>query len=134
MGRYDEPPATDRRGRDGHGLKPQRDGGPAGEGGKDVGDGGSSRRIPQLLSFLGINALLGAGVGLLIVIGLIGTNTVGLRDLIQMTSDPYSALLTICAMFMLTFASLAMGSAVMLLPWGVHRGNPLGKRGDDDER
>ena len=97
---------------------------------------GNPARLPKLLSFLGVNALAGATVGLLVVVGLLVTNTFDLKDLISTTSDPVSALLTITVMFMLTFASLTMGTAVMLLPWGIHRGNPfakLFKRPTDDE-
>ena len=83
-------------------------------------------RLPKLLSFLAVNALTGAAIGFLVVSGILASNIMGLRDLIVTTSDPLSALITIFGMFMLTFASLAMGTAVMLLPWSIHRGNPFG--------
>lgn len=72
--------------------------------------------MPQLVRFLGLHCLLGAAFGVVVAAAVIMSNIAGLKDLLETSNDPAVALGMLYFMFALTFASLSMGAAVMLLP------------------
>lgn len=74
-------------------------------------------RVPKLLWFLGINLIIGAAIGVAFASVVILLNTGGIKDLIAGSKEPFFAIALLYAMNALTFASLAMGVAVMRLPY-----------------
>lgn len=62
------------------------------------------------------NALAGAAVGLILFGGLITTNTMHLRDLILEADHPLVPVAMLVAGFLVTFSSVAMGTAIMTMP------------------
>ena len=78
--------------------------------------------LPQapLARLLAINLAIGAAVTLLLVGGLLALNPSGLRDLIFADRSPGIALALLLMSFFITFASMAMGTAIMAL--GQHEG------------
>ena len=79
--------------------------------------------IPPLVRFLMRNAALGAGAGIFVAGGLIATDAASIGTLFATTSTPIAAAALFFGMFALTFASLAMGTAIMT----------LGKDDEDDQ-
>lgn len=77
--------------------------------------------MPPLIRFLLRNGLLGAAAGIAVAGGMIVTDAASIGTLFATTSSPYVAGVLFCGMFAITFASLAMGTAIMTL------------RKDDDE-
>jgi hypothetical protein len=73
--------------------------------------------MPKLLIFLALNAALGAGLGVLTASLVVMSNIAGLHDLIVAAREPFVPLLMLYVFNALTFASLAMGIAVMTLPF-----------------
>lgn len=73
------------------------------------------RRQP-LLRLLLINGSIGAGVALLLVIAVLVTDTARLRTLMLSSSEPWLPLLLLCFGFVVTMCSVAMGTAIMMLP------------------
>ena len=69
-----------------------------------------------LLRLLAINGVMGAGVGLAVVAALFAFDIAGLREIASQTDSTLVAVILLAAGFVVTFASVAMGSAVMLLP------------------
>lgn len=69
----------------------------------------------QLLRFLLVNGLCGALLGLAFVGGVIALNLGHLRDLITFSQDGILALLLLSVGSIITFASVVMGGAVMLM-------------------
>ncbi len=61
-----------------------------------------------------INALGGACLGLLFMVGLLAIDVIGLRDLISRDADGVSNFMILCAGFALTSASLVAGSAMLM--------------------
>ncbi len=72
--------------------------------------------LPPLLRFLAWHAIQGAVVGLIAGIGLVLTNIGGLGDLFAGSQQPLTAGFLFFSFFALTFASLKMATAIMLLP------------------
>jgi hypothetical protein len=68
----------------------------------------------RLHRLLAVNAMAGAVLGLIIVVTLLVLDTAGLRRLISGDPAGYVALAMLCAGFIVTGASVLMGSAVML--------------------
>ena len=76
-----------------------------------------SRGKPSLLRFLAWHAGAGAALGLLFAALLLLTDAAGLGGLFANPSTPPVAWLLYYFTFALTFASLKMGTAIMLLPY-----------------
>lgn len=74
--------------------------------------------MPPLLRFLLLNLGVGIGVGIgfaaLVVMGNVGA----LKTLIAGAENPWLAIFLLYFMCALTFGSLAMGAAVMSMPYG----------------
>jgi hypothetical protein len=77
----------------------------------------SKRRLPYLLRFLGLHLLLGAATGVAFVSLFLLANIAGLKDLIATSSEPFLPLFLFYTFNVLTFSSVAMGAAIMRLPW-----------------
>ncbi len=90
----------------------------------------AEQKTPRLLRFLAQNMLLGIALGVVFSSILILTNTAGLHDLLTGDEHPYVAIFMLNVMCALTFGSLAMGVAVMTLPWG--KICDMRERKDDD--
>lgn len=71
---------------------------------------------PSIIRFLAINALGGAFIGCLAAGALIASDAGGLATLMSEAGSHVTASVLLFGGFALTFGSLAMGSAVMLLP------------------
>ncbi len=88
-----------------------------------------SRPIPlmrePLFRTLAINLAAGLALAVLIVGGLWLLNPHGLRDLILSDRSPATALVLLLFGFFITFASAAMGTAIMAIG---HRPDPTGGR------
>lgn len=69
-----------------------------------------------LFRLLAWNWLAGAAVALILFGALIGTNTMHLRDLILESDHPLVPVVMLIAGFLVTFSSVAMGSAIMSMP------------------
>lgn len=69
-----------------------------------------------LYRLLAINFVIGAGVAALIVAGLLVTDAVGIGTLIAHTQNPVIAVVLLYGGFFITFTSVTMGCAIMLLP------------------
>jgi hypothetical protein len=74
-------------------------------------------RIPHLLRFLGLHMASGLAVGVIVASLMIFTNLAGLRDLLVDTREPFIAIFLLYAFNALTFGSVAMGIAVMTMPY-----------------
>lgn len=75
------------------------------------------RRLPMLLTFLGLNMLIGAAIGVAFVSVLLLANVGGLKDLVQQSSDPVLPLFLVYVFHIFTFSGVTMGIAVMRLPY-----------------
>lgn len=73
---------------------------------------------PTVLRFLAVHAAIGAALGIVFAGLLLLTDAVGLGTLFAGANTPLAAWLLYFFSFALTFASLKMGTAVMLLPYG----------------
>jgi hypothetical protein len=62
------------------------------------------------------NWLAGAAVAVMLFTGLISTNTMHLRDLILESDQPVVPVAMLVAGFLVTFSSVAMGTAIMMMP------------------
>lgn len=69
-----------------------------------------------LVRLLAINWLIGFATTVLVVVGLLLTNAVGLRDLILNSENPIIPLALLFFGLLITICSVAMGAAVMSLP------------------
>lgn len=69
-----------------------------------------------LVRLLAINWLIGFATTVLVVVGLLLTNAVGLRDLILNSENPVVPLALLFFGLLITICSVAMGAAVMSLP------------------
>ena len=74
------------------------------------------RHDRRLLRFLARNGLIGIAAGWLVLAALVGLNVARLRDLLAAAEQGWLVLLLVAAGFAVTFGSLAMGTAVFLLP------------------
>ena len=75
------------------------------------------QRQPTLLRFLGAHLFFGVAVGIALAFVVATSNLGGMRTLLAGDDHPFIAVFMLAAMFALTFGSLAMGIAVMTLPW-----------------
>jgi succinate dehydrogenase hydrophobic anchor subunit len=73
--------------------------------------------MPKLLRFLAVNAVMGVALGLILLGMLLVTDTANLRTLIWTSSNPAVALLLLAMGLCVTFGSVFIGSAVMLMPY-----------------
>ncbi len=71
----------------------------------------------MLLTFLGLNMLLGAAIGVAFVSVLLLADIGGLKGLVQQSSEPVLPLFLIYIFHMFTFSGVTMGIAVMRLPY-----------------
>jgi hypothetical protein len=85
-----------------------------------AGGPGPLHRQP-LIRLLLVNWLIGAGVALVLVTVVLITDTARLRSLMFASSDPWVPMLLLFFGFFVTMCSVAMGTAIMMLP------------GDDDD-
>jgi len=72
--------------------------------------------VPRVVRLLAINAAIGGVVGIAAAAALLVSDAGGLATLMQQSGTYVSASALLFGGFALTFASLAMGSAVMMLP------------------
>lgn len=77
---------------------------------------GSATSLPQLVGFLARHAAIGFLLGAAAAGAVIGSNLGGITDLMRQAGLGAVPSLMLTAAFGLTFASLQMGFAVMLLP------------------
>ena len=73
-------------------------------------------RMPRLLRYLALHALIGAAIGVSAAGGLLYLDVAGLGTLFAASDMKIEAGILLFAFFALTFGSLSMGSAIMLLP------------------
>lgn len=88
--------------------------------GRPAGDGSGSGirdQIPPLIRFLGLHMATGLAIGVIVASAMIMANLAGLKDLLVESKEPFVAILLLYAFNALTFASVAMGVAVMTLPY-----------------
>lgn len=85
-----------------------------------------SPKLPPMLRFLMLNLGIGISCGVALASLLVLSNTGGLKDLLVGDSNPLIALAALYVSLALTGGSVAMGVAVMTLPWD-------GPGPDDDE-
>lgn len=69
-----------------------------------------------LFRLLVINGLAGAGLGVLFVIGILAIDVAGIRTLLASTGEWVIGLALLTMGSVTTFASVAMGGAIMLMP------------------
>lgn len=93
----------------------------------------ATARAPQLLRFLARHLAFGVAIGVVFASSVVLTNTAGLKDLLSGDDHPYIAIFMLNFMCALTFGSLAMGVAVMTLPWGKICDMRERKDQDDDQ-
>lgn len=74
------------------------------------------RAVPRVVKLLAINGVIGASVGCSAAAGLLMTDAGGLATLFAQTGSYIVAGALLFGGFAVTFASLAMASAIMLLP------------------
>ncbi|MER2606318.1 MAG: hypothetical protein ABTQ29_10830 [Siculibacillus sp.] len=84
----------------------------------DLATAGGPRRLRDqpLLRLLAVNWLIGAAVGAVLTILVLVTDTARLRTLMFASSEPWIPMLLLFFGFLVTMCSVAMGTAVMLLP------------------
>ena len=75
-------------------------------------------RLPRMVRFLAVNAAAGALVGGLAAVGMLATDAGGIASLASASGSLPTAPFMLIGGFALTFASLAMGSAIMLMSRG----------------
>ncbi|TBW40879.1 hypothetical protein EYW49_01630 [Siculibacillus lacustris] len=73
-------------------------------------------RHQPLLRLLFVNWLIGAGVALVLVVAVLVTDTAHLRSLMMASDQPWIPLFLLFFGFLVTMCSVAMATAVMLLP------------------
>jgi hypothetical protein len=84
-------------------------------------------REQPILRLLAINLAIGAALGLGFVATLVSMDLHGIGRLIRGSEDPIAALALLTGGFVVTFASVVAGGAIMLLPSehsGTGRGTP----------
>ena len=84
-----------------------------------------------LFRLLAVNGLAGAGLGILFVIGILALDIAGIRSLLTSTGEWLIGLALLTMGSMTTFASVAMGGAIMLIrsPPDAGTGGPVGGHG-----
>ncbi len=84
-----------------------------------------------LLRLLGLNLAIGAAVAALAVAGIFSFNLFGMRELAMLDQSPALAIAILAFGFVVTFGSVTMGAAVMMLGEGTQgdcNGKPLRAR------
>jgi hypothetical protein len=74
-------------------------------------------RVPHLVRFLGLHMASGLAIGVVIASLMILSNLAGLKDLLVEAQEPFIAIFLLYAFNALTFGSVAMGIAVMTMPY-----------------
>ena len=74
-------------------------------------------RMPQLLRFLALHMAVGLAAGVIVASLMIQLNLAGLKDLLIEEQEPFIAIFLLYAFNALTFGSVAMGVAIMTLPY-----------------
>lgn len=84
----------------------------------DLATAGGPRRLRDepLLRLLAINWLIGAGVAAALAAVVLITDTAHLRTLMFASNEPWIGLILLFFGFMVTMCSVAMGTAIMMLP------------------
>lgn len=72
--------------------------------------------FPRIVRYLAVHAAIGIAVGCACAAALLLLDVAGVGTLIAGTSTPLVPIALLFGGFALTFGSLAMGSAIMLLP------------------
>ena len=75
----------------------------------------SGLRRHRLLKYLAINGVIGVAIAVIAVGGLLALDVHGLRRLILGDASPVLTVLLLLFGFVVTFASVAMGTAIMML-------------------
>jgi len=75
-----------------------------------------------LFRLLAINLAIGVSVAVLLLCGLLALNPHRLRDLIMADRSPFTALALLLFGFIVTFGSVAMGTAIMAIGRGGESG------------
>lgn len=94
----------------------------------------SGLRRNRLLRYLAINGVIGVTIAVIAVGGLLALDVHGLRRLILGDASPVLTVLLLLFGFVVTFASVAMGTAIMMLgrppdpPDGGGTRTPVGAR------
>lgn len=88
-------------------------------------------RLPMLLTFLGLNMLLGAAIGVAFVSVLLLADIGGLKELIQQSSEPILPLFLVYIFHIFTFSGVTMAIAVMRLPYDESSARRLSPPTDD---
>ena len=73
--------------------------------------------MPNLFKLLARNLVLGVVAGWITLALLIATNTAGLSDVVFGSSTPLLPIAILAFGFTITFGSLSMGAAIMLMPY-----------------
>lgn len=74
--------------------------------------------MPRLLRFLGLHIAFGVAVGIAAAAVALLVDAGGLKTLMVSDQQPYLAMIMLFAGFSITFGSIAVGAAIMRLPWG----------------
>lgn len=84
----------------------------------DLVTAGGPRRLRDepLLRLLAVNWLIGAGVAAALACVVLITDTAHLRTLMMASSEPWIGVILLFFGFMVTMCSVAMGTAIMMLP------------------
>jgi hypothetical protein len=84
----------------------------------DLATAGGPRRLRDepLLRLLAVNWLIGAGVAAALAAVVLITDTARLRTLMFASSEPWIGIVLLFFGFLVTMCSVAMGTAVMMLP------------------
>jgi len=77
---------------------------------------GTSGTVPKLLRLLAVHGAMGVAIGCAAAGGLLMTDAGGLATLMGQTGSYAAASALLFGGFALTFGSLAMASAIMMLP------------------
>lgn len=88
-------------------------------------------RPQRLLSFLALHCGLGVAIGIVFAAAVVLVNLGGIKDLLESSSEPFIPMLLFFASCALTFGSVVMGAAVMMLPLEPVEANDLGDDGGD---
>lgn len=78
--------------------------------------GESGRKPEALFRLLAINGAAGAALGVLFVLGVLALDVASIRTLLIATGDWVIALSLLTMGSVVTFASVAMGGAIMMIP------------------
>ncbi len=70
-----------------------------------------------MLRFMALNAAMGGGIGLLVVLALLWLDTGGIATRVSHASNPLLPLVLITFPLCLTFGAAAIGSAIMMMPY-----------------